>query len=617
MDEAFVVWSVVFPLIAGPIAALAYKKDERLGSSTTILLAVGTILTSGYLVLLRKAHIPLDLEVFGGLDWIELLDYALIFVFLYISWKHRNPLVAFLAAAQLSLLLLLDLHGKSCCWSVPPTALHLDGLATMMILITGVAGGMILVYATQYMKDEPGRSRFFLFMFIFISVMNAAILSDNLMWLFFFWEMTTLLSFLLINHERTEESKRAALTALWMTLLGGVFLIGGILGAVMNYGTLSIEDLILRSEIAPLTFAPVVFLAIAAFTKSAFYPFQKWLVRAMVAPTPVSALLHSATMVNLGAYLLFRLSPLFEQSSHFMLSLSLIGGFTFTFAALQAIPQDDVKRLLAYSTISNLGLVVVSVGVGTRISFAAGLILLFFHAIAKALLFMASGVVYKKTGSRSFEDMSSLLTRMPIVANMIYVGVLALVALPFGTFITKWILIQSSLSFPLIIPFVVLGTAISVVYYVQWLGRISSDPPRRVEKLDPRYLIPMAVMVLILFGASIFIIDFTKTFVAPAIVIGGESPTLEFGGLSAEELAGFYTIIPLFIALFIAILLPLIFFGFRTSRRVVDPYFGGQPLTLSFRGFYFKKTLSEQRLDLPLMFLGVLLLVLLFGVVLL
>ncbi|MCK4456778.1 MAG: NADH-quinone oxidoreductase subunit L [Thermoplasmata archaeon] len=613
MEDLLAIWPVVLPLIAAPLAALAYRRSEWLGSSTVIFFAVGIILTTGYLVFLGARDIPLHLDILG-LDLIEILDYGLILVFLFIAWRYRNAIVGALASAQLVLLLVLDLYAKPLHLDSTPVAFHLDGLAVMMMFISGVAGGMILIYATEYMKDERGRSRFFLFTFLFLAVMNAAVLSDNLMWLFFFWEMTTLFSFLLINHERTEESLSSAMTALWMTLLGGVFLIGGILWALMEFGTLSLGDIVLQEGIAPLAFIPIVLFAFASFTKSALYPFQKWLVRAMVAPTPVSALLHSATMVNLGLYLLFRLSPLYEQFFLFAIVLSVIGGFAFTFGAVQAIPQDDSKRLLAYSTISNLGLVVVSIGVGTRIAFTAGLLLLFFHAIAKALLFMAVGVVYKKTGSRSFEDMSSLLMRMPIVANMIYIGVFALVALPFGTFITKWILLQSSQSFPVIIPFVVFGTAISVVYYVQWLGRIASEPPRKREALETNYVIPMVVMVIIIFVASLFVIDFTNMFVEPAVVLrGGETP-VGYGGVGVNELAGFSTIVPLFVLLIVAVVLPLIFV--RSKKPVgVNPYFGGQPCNLSFRGFYFKEQLGEKRLDLPLISMGIFLLFLLLVVV--
>jgi len=613
MEDLLAIWPVVLPLIAAPLAALAYKRSDWFGSNTVIFFAIGIILTTGYLVFLGKGDVPLHLEIFG-LDLIEVLDYGLILLFLFIAWIYRKALVGLLASVQLALLLALDLYVKPTYLSSSPVAFHLDGLAGMMMFISGIAGGMILIYATEYMKDEQGRSRFFLFMFLFLAVMNAAVLSNNLMWLFFFWEMTTLFSFLLINHERTEESLSSAMTALWMTLLGGVFLLAGILWVLVDSGTLSLAELVLQEGIAPLAFVPVVLFAFASFTKSALYPFQKWLVRAMVAPTPVSALLHSATMVNLGLYLLFRLSPLFEQSFNFSVVLAVIGGFTFTFAAVQAIPQDDAKRLLAYSTISNLGLVVVSIGVGTRIAFTAGLLLLFFHAIAKALLFMAVGVVYKKTRSRSFEDMSSLLTKMPIVANMIYVGVFALVALPFGTFITKWILLQSSTTFPVIIPFVVFGTAISIVYYVQWLGRITSEPPRRREKLETNYVLPMAAMLLIILISSLLVIQFTNLFVKPAIVLTGESEVIEFGGLGIEELAGFSTVIPLFVILIIAVLVPFLFL--RTKRPSgVNPYFGGQPFNLSFRGFYFKKQLGEQRLNLPLTSVGVFLAFLLLVVV--
>ena len=211
------------------------------------------------------------------------------------------------------------------------------------------------------MEHDARQPRFFAAVLLFLGAMNGAVFSNDMLWLFLFWEVTTLCSFLLIGHTGTEEAKRAARWALLITLGGGLLVITGAVLSFHYYGSTALSDLPVAG-LAGLYLLPLSLIAVAAFTKSAQLPFQNWLLGAMVAPTPVSALLHSATMVNLGVYLLLRLSPSFVAAASLNWIIGMVGGASFLVASLLAITQSNAKRVLACSTMGNLGLMIVCVG---------------------------------------------------------------------------------------------------------------------------------------------------------------------------------------------------------------------------------------------------------------
>ena len=321
--------------------------------------------------------------------------------------------------------------------------------------------------------------------------MNGAVFSNDLLWLFFFWEVTTLTSFLLIGHTRTDEAKRSARTAAEITLGGGVLLLASIILSYYYFNALTISSLPAGSSIIGVQLLPFALMAVAAFTKSAQVPFQKWLLGAMVAPTPVSALLHSATMVNLGVYFLLRLSPNLVGQDVIVWAIGIIGASSFLATSLLAIAQSNSKRVLAYSTIGNLGLIIVCVGLNTPLSITAAVIILIFHAISKALLFMSVGVVKEETGSEDIESMAYLRDRMPFVSVSIFIGVFMILLPPFGMFAGKWIVSEANVTFPLIGIILAIGFAASIVYYGKWLGRILATGPMTGRPKALREKVPL------------------------------------------------------------------------------------------------------------------------------
>ena len=298
----------------------------------------------------------------------------------------------------------------------------------------------------------------------------------SLIWLYFFWEITSVCSFLLIGYTRTQEAIDNSFKALWMNLLGGLGIAVAIAYAIVAQGTVNLYDVIDLAivENAPAAaLVPIAMLAFAALTKSAQFPFSGWLLGAMVAPTPSSALLHSATMVKAGVYLLVRLA-LAMNGNYVGEMVYLCGGFTFLIASCMAIAQSDGKKVLAYSTISNLGLIVACAGAGYQETIWAAVFLIIFHAVSKSMLFHCVGAIANTTGSRDIEDMQGLAIGYPKLAFILMVGIAGMFLAPFGMLISKWAALKAFVDAPsaLMVLFIVFGSSTTMFYWTKWFAKI-------------------------------------------------------------------------------------------------------------------------------------------------
>jgi len=351
----------------------------------------------------------------------------------------------------------------------------------VMVSVISLVGGVICYYALGYMKEHEehlhlARSRqpqFYAVLTLFLGAMNGLVLADNLGWVYFFWEITTLCSFLLIGHDKTALAIQNALRALWMNMAGGVAFLLALMMLQAKFGTLSIQ--LLMDEAAPsvVFLLPMALLCIGGFTKSALTPFQSWLCGAMVAPTPVSALLHSSTMVKAGVYLLLRLSPMFADTA-LGIGVAVFGAFAFFVTSALAVGQSNAKRVLAYSTIANLGLIAACAGMGTEMAISAGILCVIFHAISKGLLFLCVGSIEHRIGSRDIEDMRGLAQRMPTTANITFLGIMTMMLPPFGMLLCKWMAIEAATAVPggtvLLILLLALGSALTVLFWARFAG---------------------------------------------------------------------------------------------------------------------------------------------------
>ncbi len=305
-----------------------------------------------------------------------------------------------------------------------------DGLAVTLTVIATVIGSLAVLFSVDYMHGEAQLGRYYFMVLFFIGAMAGLVLSGNLLFTFFFWEITAFCSYGLISFYNDDPKAVAGgIKALIITQVGGVGLLAGTLIAYANLGSFQISDVLANANAIPaaaLSFMAFSFL-IAAAAKSAQFPFHTWLPDAMEAPTPISALIHAATMVNAGIYLLARFYPAFASVSGWKTAVISVGVTSALITAFMALTATDLKRALAYSTVSQLGYMVYAIGAGGVL---ASQFHLLSHAVFKALLFLTAGSVIHAVGTRDMRRMGGLKTKIPFARNVFIIGALALMGLP-------------------------------------------------------------------------------------------------------------------------------------------------------------------------------------------
>lgn len=344
---------------------------------------------------------------------------------------------------------------ESVSW-VPSLGVNLDfvtdGLSLLFaLMITGV-GSLVFIYTSAYMRGHRELDKFYAYLSMFMASMLGLVLADGLMLMFIFWELTSISSFFLIGfNNREEASRKSALTALTITGIGGMGLLAAAVIAKSVMGTDSLETLAASGELlreGPLSGLLIAMIFLAAFTKSAQFPFHFWLPGAMKAPTPVSTYLHSATMVKAGIFLLLRFTAGLNGAPLWNDTLMIVGGLTMAYAAVMALFKTDMKAILAYTTISALGVLTFLIGIGTSAALTAALVFIFVHATYKAALFLVTGIVDHETGTRDVTALGGLRRVMMPVAAAALIAALSSAGLPltFG-FIGKDLIYESTLEF--------------------------------------------------------------------------------------------------------------------------------------------------------------------------
>ena len=510
---ALIGFLILFPLLVAGVLLVARNETARrvIVCAAAVVIGVGSI----WLVMANLGTPWLQIEFSSGaVDAVcTVVGVVIAGVVFDFGVKYKNALACILAVVQVVGSLVFELvfaHGIEVQYG-----LYIDSLSLLMAFIIGVVGSGICVYALGYMEDfqahEPAgakdrRPTFFALMFLFLSAMYVIVFSNNMLWLFTGWEITTVCSFLLIGYTRTEEAIRNAFRQIVMNLAGGIGFLVGLYAIAVQFGTLSmLEFLQLGSAFPVLAALPATALAFAGITKAAQMPFHTWLLGAMVAPTPTSALLHSSTMVKAGVFLLIKLAPIFVVCPVPAVMTILVGGLTFMLCSFMAISQSNAKRVLAYSTIANLGLIVACAGVGTPEAIWAAAFLVLFHAVAKSLLFLCVGTAEHHIGSRNIEDMDLLFERMPRLARFMMAGIMVMFVAPFGMLIAKWGTLVTfadtgNVALVIILGF---GSAATFLFWAKWLGKLSgiAAHPLNVETTVHRSewiaLMLMAVLCLL------------------------------------------------------------------------------------------------------------------------
>ena len=422
-------------------------------------------------------------------------------------------------------------------------SVRMDGFAWMFaMLVTGI-GLLVALYARYYMSKNDPVPRFFSFFLAFMGAMLGVVLSGNVVQLVFFWELTSLFSFMLIGYwYHRKDARRGARMALTVTGAGGLAMLAGMLMLGHIAGSYQL-DVILgageRIRAHPLYTPMLVLVLLGAFTKSAQFPFHVWLPRAMAAPTPVSAYLHSATMVKAGVFLLARLWPALSGTEQWFWLVGGAGVVTLVLGAYFAMFQNDLKGLLAYSTISHLGLITLLLGLNRDLAAVAAVFHIMNHATFKASLFMAAGIIDHETGTRDMRRLSGLWKAMPITGTLAFVASAAMAGVPLmNGFLSKEMFFAETVdlsSTPLLdygLPVAAtLAGIFAVVYSLRFSVGVFLGPPARQLPLEPhepvRWMrVPIEILVLLCIVVGIF----PQWSIGPALdvaarpVVGGAMP---------------------------------------------------------------------------------------------
>jgi NADH-quinone oxidoreductase subunit L len=436
--------------------------------------------------------------------------------------------VTFLSAVCTVLLIpsILGVHGEPQVYSIPwmpaldiNLSVLIDPLSTLMANIAACIGLLIMIYSVNYMEKEKATPRYFFFMLLFVGGMVGLVMANNLLQMYFFWETVGLCSYALIGFWYTRpEASKAGMKAFIVTRIGDIFLLLGILLLYVNTGTLNfleIRNLIAAGAVSVPMLTVSLLMLIGAIGKSAQVPLQVWLPDAMEGPSPVSALIHGATMVKAGIYLVARIYILFSLVTPWLTTITYIGGITAFLAATMALTSTDLKRVLAFSTISQLGMIMAALGIGTEFGWFASQFHVISHALFKSLLFLSAGVVMHITHTLDMKQLGGLRKEMPITFIVSIIGAFSLAGIPpFSGFWSKDTIFEAIIlgnSLPLFI--LIFGTSIlTAIYSIRWISMVflgkKSEHLEHHHIHDPKLTITVP---LVLLAAASCITGFLKT----------------------------------------------------------------------------------------------------------
>ncbi|GAB3145604.1 Na+/H+ antiporter subunit A [Micromonospora sonneratiae] len=497
-------------------------------------------------------------------------------------------------------------------------ALRVTTLSWLMMLLVGGVGAAVLIYCARYFETgEPGLGRFAGVFVGFAGAMLGLVVSDDLLLLYVFWELTSVFSYLLIGHNPEKRaSRRAAFQALVVTTLGGLAMLVGFIMLGQHAGTYRWSELVdgpLPSGGYLAT--ALVLILVGALSKSAIFPVSFWLPAAMAAPTPVSAYLHAAAMVKAGVYLVALLAPVFALTTPWSVVVSVAGVITLLTGGWAALRQTDLKLLLAYGTVSQLGLLIVVTGAGHRNAALAGTAMLLAHALFKAALFLTVGAIDRTTGTRDLRVLSGLWRRAPVLFGAAVLAAASMAGLPpmFG-FVAKEAVFESFAHDPLLLAALVIGSMLTAGYSIRFVwGAFASKPdiePTEVRSAGVSMLAPIGLLALagLVLGPLAAGVDKLLT------------PYAGWVGPSGYHLALWHGVTPPLVFSVIALTGGALLFAFRGRvtplvqrlRAPVDGVTAYQRVTGWLDRFATEVTAITQRGSLP-QYLGIILLVLVVG----
>jgi ech hydrogenase subunit A len=569
--------NIVLPWI---IALIIYLAKKDVVTNTLTFLTLPILIVTAYFAYIQP-H-PAFIETPSWVDMlITLYDFGLLAYFFYQGVVRKNHLITILATIQIVFLVIVVLMMPH---SSTPN-IYVDNITLMFYLIVAIVGVPIAIFATKYMDySEKGKHSFVAIVIWFLGVMNFAVSVNNIEWFFALFETTTLASYVMIGFRGDKEAINNSNLALWMNQIGGIAILVALMIFIKVNGVYHFTDLLKHPNLVSM--AALGFLSLSALVKGAQMPFHKWLLGAMVAPTPVSAILHSATMVKIAPYLILRIAPVIKGTLLAKL-LIITTGYVFVVAAVIALTQDNFKKILAYSTISLLGLMMLAAAVGTPIAITASLVLIIFHAFAKGFLFVEAGVLEKAFHVKYINQMRRLIEKAPLTLMFIFFGFLNMTFVPFGTFIGKWMMIEEVSNFLqhgsyiILILYVGAGSAFLSILYMKVLG-ISVRKAHGIRevkwvKLPKTFNFVSVWYYAWLLAITVFIAPFIADFIVPiATTIAGKTPDISASGLTLHMYHSTLYFWQILGALVLLLLIHALPYFVRFKADTVHPYNCGE-----------------------------------------
>ena len=477
---------------------------------------------------------------------------------------------------------------------------YIDGLGLLFaILISGI-GTLVVLYSIGYLSKDEKLGNFYVYLLMFMAAMLGVVTIDNVLMLYMFWELTSISSFLLIAFWTTKErSTYGAQKSMLITMFGGFMMLGGFILLSIITETFSIREMIASSDVIASSGVGVIALVLillGAFTKSAQFPFYIWLPDAMEAPTPVSAYLHSATMVKAGLYLVARFTPVFMWSLTWVNTILIIGLITLAWASFNAVVKDDMKAVLAFSTVSQLGLIMSLLGLGAlavtagfneeifTVAVIAAVFHIINHATFKGALFMVTGIVDHQTGTRSIKRLGALMTIMPISFTITLITAFSMAGLPpFNGFLSKEMFLEAmfeisqsnitilstiSVLFPLL---AILGSIFTFVYSMKLIFGVftgeSFDTPKEPSEAPMLMLISPVILASLVVIIGLFPNILSNTIISPAA-----SAILDRQNFVDVSISFWHGVTPALLSTILIVLVGALLYYFRESWMFIYDY---------------------------------------------
>ena len=627
--------SFLFILIIGPFIAAVLCFIVRIPHiRTLIVLTTGGVLAVTSVLLFINgsfSHTPPPLLGVPPRWWVLWADDILLLTMLYYAFKRRHLFSKILIIFQFVCLDYFELFMVDHDKVFPP--FFADNLSLVMVLVISIVGSLICVFAIPYMNKHEAHQKleksrqpvFFAFLIVIMGAMNGLVLSNNIIFMYMFFEVTTLGSFMLISHDQTETAIRNSVRALWMNCLAGAAFIVAMIWAYVTQNTVEAQKLIAAGHMGGIMLMPLALLCFAGMVKAAQLPFQSWLLGAMVAPTPTSALLHSSTMVKAGVYIALRFAPGFA-GTFLSQCLTACGAFTFLAASAMAVSQSNGKKILAYSTIGNLGLIFACAGINTPEAITAAILLIIFHAFSKALLFLSVGDIEQHTGSLDIEVMRGLYARMPRTALITVLGIVTMMLPPFGVLLTKWIAIEAASKHLFVIVLLAVGSALMVVYWSRWAGILLSAPYE--PRVSPEQQGVLTRLPLLVLAGGAVVLSLCAPFLYSELVVPMlPAPPFTIRAGIFENPTGAFVLYPVALVLALGFVCAVFAAGKARKARFSGPYLSGaqtadpesfegpmnKPVAVSSGIYYFESIFGEEKLTIWFNICGGMLMALLIG----